>query len=94
MANELGNTLFLDLSKLIETARTQVAHYANSTLVKLYWQIGHRFIMSFSKKNVLNMVKKLLNKPLRSLALLMAVVLMTVRYSEWFDLPDYIPIRK
>ena len=34
--------LLNDVRQLIETARTQVARYANSASVMLYWQIGHR----------------------------------------------------
>src|SRR5580692_6261517 len=34
--------LFNDVRQFIETARMQVARYANSASVMLYWQIGHR----------------------------------------------------
>ena len=36
------NVLFNDVSQLIDTARTKVAYYADSSLVELYWQIGNR----------------------------------------------------
>jgi len=32
--------LFKDISQLIDSARVRVAHYANSSLVLLYWKIG------------------------------------------------------
>jgi hypothetical protein len=35
-------TLALDLGRMIETARQQVAHVANATLTTLYWQLGKR----------------------------------------------------
>jgi len=34
--------LFSELSKIIDESQKQVAVYANSTLVGLYWQVGHR----------------------------------------------------
>lgn len=42
MIKDINTILFRDISKLIEAARNHVAHYANSTLVMLYWQIGLR----------------------------------------------------
>lgn len=42
MSKNLANPLFQDIQQLIEAARNQVAHYANSALVLLYWQIGQR----------------------------------------------------
>ncbi len=38
----LNSSLLKDVKQLIETARTQVARYANAASVMLYWQIGHR----------------------------------------------------
>ena len=35
-------TLVLDIGKMIETARAQVAQTANAALTTLYWQIGDR----------------------------------------------------
>lgn len=34
--------LAVDVGRMIDAARTQVAHAANATLTTLYWQIGHR----------------------------------------------------
>jgi hypothetical protein len=34
------NSLFGDISQLIDTARTNVASYVNSSIVMLYWSIG------------------------------------------------------
>jgi predicted nuclease of restriction endonuclease-like (RecB) superfamily len=34
--------LFSELSKIIDESQKQVTVYANSTLVGLYWQVGHR----------------------------------------------------
>lgn len=45
MRNSISN-LFQDVSKLIETVRTQVARNTNSALVILYWQIGKRVYKS------------------------------------------------
>src|SRR6056297_1452666 len=36
------NSLFSELSKLIEQSRRQVINAANSTLITLYWQVGKR----------------------------------------------------
>ncbi len=38
----VSSELLNDVRQFIETARTQVAHFANSTSVMLYWRIGHR----------------------------------------------------
>ena len=38
----LPDDLFSELSKIIDESQKQVAIYANSTLVGLYWQIGNR----------------------------------------------------
>ncbi len=40
--SEIGDTLFADVSSLIEGARTRVARRVNSELVMLYWGIGKR----------------------------------------------------
>ena len=37
-----GNTLFNELSELIEQSQTQLISYANSTLTTLFWQVGQR----------------------------------------------------
>ena len=43
------NVLFNDVSQLIDTARTKVAYYADSSLVELYWQIGQRINFAILK---------------------------------------------
>ncbi len=40
MPKHVTTNIFKDISSLIETARNQVAHFANTTLVMLYWKIG------------------------------------------------------
>jgi predicted nuclease of restriction endonuclease-like (RecB) superfamily len=42
MTNDITANLFKDISQLIGTARIRVAHFVNSSLVLLYWQIGQR----------------------------------------------------
>ena len=42
MAENITTNLFEDIWQLIEAARTQIAHYANSGLVMLYRHIGDR----------------------------------------------------
>ena len=42
MTKVLTSDLFTEISHLIDAARSQVVHYVNSSLVMLYWQIGHR----------------------------------------------------
>jgi hypothetical protein len=61
------NVLFNDVSQLIDTARTKVAYYADSSLVELYWQIGNRINLEilnekradYGKKIVKNLAIKL-----------------------------------
>ncbi|MDP2207871.1 MAG: PDDEXK nuclease domain-containing protein [Bacteroidota bacterium] len=40
--NHSGETLFAELSQLIQQSQTQVAVAVNSTLTTLFWQVGHR----------------------------------------------------
>lgn len=41
-SKQTGNTLFNDLSQLIEQSQQQLVSAANSTLTMLFWQIGNR----------------------------------------------------
>ena len=40
MSKDITIELYHEISDLIETAKFKLAHYANSALVLLYWQIG------------------------------------------------------
>lgn len=40
--NIATDVLFADISRLIDTARTKVANYVDSSLVALYWRIGDK----------------------------------------------------
>ena len=68
MSTELqGNTLYKDISHLIELARASVAHHANSTLLLLYWHVGERVNQEtlqheraeYGKQVIINLSKRL-----------------------------------
>lgn len=42
MSKSIAHTLFEEISSLIEKAKQNIAFYANSTIVLLYWQIGNK----------------------------------------------------
>lgn len=48
----VNTELLSDVQQLIETVRTQVARYANSASVMLYWQIGHRINQVTSERKM------------------------------------------
>jgi len=50
MANDIVLNLFKDISQLVDSAKIRVAHYANSSLVLLYWQIGQRIYREILKE--------------------------------------------
>ncbi len=61
------DNLFKDISILIDTARTQVAQYADSSLVLLYWNIGDRInqaILNYERAEYGRQVVKQLSKKL------------------------------
>lgn len=62
MENDITTTLFKDISQLIESARTRVAHYANSSLVLLYWQIGQRIHHEVLKEERAEYGKKIIQQ--------------------------------
>ena len=49
MVKNTNSILFQDISQLIEAAKNHVARQTNSTLVHLYWQIGHRITQDILK---------------------------------------------
>jgi hypothetical protein len=79
MPKDIAAPLFLDISQLIETTRKQVAHYANSALVMLYWQVGQRIHQDVLKNERAgygeNVIKQL-------------ALQLTERYGSGFDRPN------
>jgi len=57
MPKPVTTNLFMNISSLIETARNHVAHYANTTLVMLYWKIGHHINHEILKNDRAERVK-------------------------------------
>ena len=51
MPKYITASLFKDVGKLIDSVKTSLAHYANTTLVTLYWQIGHRINQDILKND-------------------------------------------
>jgi predicted nuclease of restriction endonuclease-like (RecB) superfamily len=49
-STKITSDLFQNISIYIETARTKVANYANSSLIRVYWQIGQRIHSSILKE--------------------------------------------
>lgn len=51
MPKHITTNLFKDVSKLINDVKTNLAHYANTMLVTLYWRIGHRINQDILKND-------------------------------------------
>lgn len=79
MPNLVNTTLFKSISHLIETARTQVAHYANTTLVMLYWQIGNHINYEILKNDRAEYGKQVIKQLASQL---------TLQYGSGFDIPN------
>lgn len=51
MPKHITTNFFKDVSDLIDDVKTNLAHYANTTLVTLYWRIGHRINQDILKND-------------------------------------------
>lgn len=51
MPKNITTNLFKDVSNLIDEVKTNLAHYANTILVTLYWRIGHRINQDILKND-------------------------------------------
>lgn len=74
-----STSLLNDISQLIEKVRTHVAHFANSSLVMLYWQIGHRINQYVLKNERAEYGEQVINSLSSELSL---------QYGSGFDRPN------
>lgn len=72
-------SLLLDISQLIETARSHLSRMANSTLVMLYWEIGRRINQEILKNQRAEYGKQVITKLSKQL---------TCQYGSGFDQPN------
>lgn len=79
MAKHVSTDLFKDISNLIETARNHVAHYANSALVLLYWQIGNHINQQILKNDRAEYGEQVVKQLAAQL---------TLQYGSGFDTPN------
>jgi len=79
MAKHVSTGLFKDISNLIELARNHVAHYANSALILLYWQIGHHINQHILKNDRAEYGEQVVKQLATQL---------TIRYGSGFDSPN------
>ncbi|OGT49012.1 MAG: hypothetical protein A3E82_08720 [Gammaproteobacteria bacterium RIFCSPHIGHO2_12_FULL_38_11] len=50
MPKNLTTNLFRDISQLIDSTKNHIAHYANTSLIILNWQIGQRINQDILKE--------------------------------------------
>lgn len=79
MINNVTTNLFKDISNLIDDVRNQVAHYANTALVVLYWQIGYRINQDILKNTRAEYGEKVIKQLANQL---------TLEYGSGFDVPN------
>ena len=78
------SNLFKDISQLIDSARVRVAHYANSSLVLLYWQIGSIVQSEILKEDRAEYGLMIVKHYLFCLHLVMVEGLVGALYLEWY----------
>lgn len=79
MPKDITTNLFKDVSNLIHDVKTNLAHYANTTLVTLYWRIGHRINQDILKNDRAEYGEKIIKQLASQLAL---------QYGSGFDTPN------
>ena len=79
MVKDISTTLLRDISELIEAARNKVAHYANSILVLLYWQIGQRINRDILKRRRAGYGEQVVKQLAHQLS---------IHYGSGFDVPN------
>ena len=76
MAKDISSSLFKDISQLINAAKSQVAHYVNSSLVMLCWKIGCRINQHVLKDERAEYGKRLIRQLAKRL---------TIQYGSGFE---------
>jgi len=71
--------LFKDISDLIDDVKTNLAHYANTMLVTLYWRIGQRINQDILKNDRAGYGEKIIKQLSNQL---------TLQYGSGFDIPN------
>lgn len=79
MPKDITNNLFKDVSNFIDDAKTNLAHYANTILITLYWRIGQRINQDILKDDRAEYGEKIIKQLASQL---------TLQYGSGFDVPN------